>query len=33
MALGMSIKTTKEINNPLKIKIKKNIDPIIIIYD
>ena len=32
-ALSASIRTTKEINNPLKIKIKKNIDPLIITYD
>ncbi|CAD8107610.1 unnamed protein product [Paramecium sonneborni] len=32
-ALNLSIKTTKEIQNLLKIKIKKNIDPIIKLYD
>ncbi|CAD8175519.1 unnamed protein product [Paramecium pentaurelia] len=32
-ALNLSIRTTKEIHNPLKIKIKKNIDPIIQLYD
>ncbi|CAD8108104.1 unnamed protein product [Paramecium sonneborni] len=33
LALSLSMKTTKEIHNALKIKIKKNIDPIIQIYD
>lgn len=28
-ALSVSIRTTKEINNPLKLVIKKNIDPLI----
>ncbi|CAD8118152.1 unnamed protein product [Paramecium sonneborni] len=32
-ALSASIRITKEINNPLKIKIKKNIDPLIKLYD
>ncbi|CAD8111062.1 unnamed protein product [Paramecium primaurelia] len=32
-ALSASIRITKEINNPLKIKIKKNIDPLIQLYD
>lgn len=32
-ALSKFIRTTKAINNPLKIKIKKNIDPLIKFYE